>query len=230
MLDFGLAKATREGSVDGNLTHEGQMLGTPDYIAPEQSLNAQKADIRADIYSLGCTLYYLLSGGPPFRRSSLYEILQAHHSVEATHLNLVRPDVPWELAAVVAKMMAKEPRPSLSNSRRGRSCAQAILQGRRSVAPGTQARGIAAKPAGRGRPNDPAVVVAGTPASESVAGVSRATRKKAAAVDASRADRAEPTRDRGRGSVGPGCRVGHSGIRPIAATLVGAGDRRRRSC
>ncbi len=50
-----------------SLTHEGQMLGTPDYIAPEQSLDAQKADIRADIYSLGCTLYYLLTGRPPFR-------------------------------------------------------------------------------------------------------------------------------------------------------------------
>jgi len=60
VLDFGLAKATREGPADRALTHEGQMLGTPDYIAPEQSLDAQKADIRADIYSLGCTIYYLL--------------------------------------------------------------------------------------------------------------------------------------------------------------------------
>ena len=66
ILDFGLAKATSEGAVDGGLTHAGQMLGTPDYIAPEQTVNAQKADIRADIYSLGCTLYYLLTGHPPF--------------------------------------------------------------------------------------------------------------------------------------------------------------------
>ena len=55
------------------------MLGTPDYIAPEQTLDAQKADIRADIYSLGCTLYYLLAGHPPFQGNSLYEILHAHH-------------------------------------------------------------------------------------------------------------------------------------------------------
>jgi hypothetical protein len=109
VLDFGLAKATREGPLDGGLTHEGQMLGTPDYIAPEQSLDAHKADIRADIYSLGCTLYYLLSGGPPFRGSSLYEVLQAHHSMEARPLNLMRPEVPSELAAVVRKMIAKEP-------------------------------------------------------------------------------------------------------------------------
>ncbi len=76
ILDFGLAKVAREDPVDGGLTHEGQMLGTPDFIAPEQSVDAQKADIRADIYSLGCTLYYLLTGGPPFRGTSLYDILR----------------------------------------------------------------------------------------------------------------------------------------------------------
>ena len=98
-----------EGPADGGLTHEGQMLGTPDYIAPEQISDAQQADIRADIYSLGCTLYYLLTGGPPFQGDSLYDVLQAHHSMEATPLNLARPEVPVELAALVAKMMAKEP-------------------------------------------------------------------------------------------------------------------------
>ena len=67
VLDFGLAKVQSEGAVDGGLTHEGQMLGTPAYIAPEQISNARGADIRADIYSLGCTLYYLLTGGPPFQ-------------------------------------------------------------------------------------------------------------------------------------------------------------------
>jgi serine/threonine protein kinase len=109
ILDFGLAKATQESPVDGGLTREGQMLGTPDYIAPEQSLDAQKADIRADIYSLGCTLYYLLTGAPPFAAKSLYEILQGHHSRDALPLNLARPEVPAELADLVAKMMAKAP-------------------------------------------------------------------------------------------------------------------------
>jgi serine/threonine protein kinase len=109
VLDFGLAKATREQALDTELTREGQMLGTPDYIAPEQTLDAQKADIRADIYSLGCTLYYLLAGNPPFKGTSLFEVLQSHHSVQAKSLSAVRPDVPAELAAVVAKMMAKAP-------------------------------------------------------------------------------------------------------------------------
>ena len=67
VLDFGLAKVQSEGAVDSGLTHEGQMLGTPDYIAPEQISDAQHADIRADIYSLGCTLYYLLTAKPPFQ-------------------------------------------------------------------------------------------------------------------------------------------------------------------
>ena len=109
MLDFGLAKVRSERPADGALTHDGQMLGTPHYIAPEQISDARRADIRADIYSLGCTLYYLLTGGPPFQGTSLYDILQAHHSMDATPLNLKRPEVPIELAALVAKMMAKEP-------------------------------------------------------------------------------------------------------------------------
>ncbi len=109
VLDFGLAKATREGHEDTSLTEEGQLLGTPDFMAPEQSLDAQKADIRADIYSLGCTLYYLLKGAPPFRAKSLYELLKAHQSMNPTPLNLARPAVPLELAALVARMMAKEP-------------------------------------------------------------------------------------------------------------------------
>ncbi len=109
VLDFGLAKVTSEGQADSNLTREGQMLGTPDFIAPEQIRDAQSADIRADIYSLGCTFYYLLTGGPPFRGDHLWDLYQAHFSMDAGPLNLVRPEVPVELAAVVAKMMAKEP-------------------------------------------------------------------------------------------------------------------------
>ncbi len=109
VLDFGLAKVTRARNEDTGLTDDGAMLGTPDYVAPEQTLDAANADIRADVYSLGCTLYYLLTGAPPFKGRSLYEVLQAHQSMVATPLNLVRPEVPEELAAVVRKMMAKDP-------------------------------------------------------------------------------------------------------------------------
>jgi serine/threonine protein kinase len=109
VLDFGLAKVTLEGQRDSELTREGQMLGTPDYIAPEQIRDAQSADTRADIYSLGCTLYYLLTAKAPFKGANLWDIYQAHLSMDAAPLNLARPEVPVELAALVAKMMAKEP-------------------------------------------------------------------------------------------------------------------------
>ena len=122
VLDFGLAKASLENERssglegpdgqplwDRSLTLHGEMLGTPDFIAPEQIGNAKGADIRADIYSLGCTLYYLLSGRPPFHAETLYDILQAHFSMEARLLDLVRAEVPTDLAALVAKMMAKDP-------------------------------------------------------------------------------------------------------------------------
>jgi serine/threonine protein kinase len=109
VLDFGLAKVNSEGQIDKSLTREGQALGTPDYIAPEQIRNAQSADIRADIYSLGCTLYYLLTGQPPFAGDHLWDIYQAHFSRDAELLNFVRPEVPAELAVLAAKMMAKEP-------------------------------------------------------------------------------------------------------------------------
>ncbi len=108
ILDFGLARVTREEKVDLRLTSEGQALGTPDYIAPEQIVDATTADIRADIYSLGGTLYHLLTGRPPFQASSLYDMYQAHMSRDADPLNFVRPEVPAELAALVAKMMAKD--------------------------------------------------------------------------------------------------------------------------
>jgi tRNA A-37 threonylcarbamoyl transferase component Bud32 len=109
VLDFGLAKATREERVNSSLTSEGQALGTPDFIAPEQILDALSADIRADIYSLGSTLYYLLTGRPPFQAKSLYDLYQSHISRDADPLNLVRSEVPAGLAALVSKMMAKDP-------------------------------------------------------------------------------------------------------------------------
>ena len=123
VLDFGLAKVSVEsmvfdvrqaevnppGGLAGSLTDTGQVLGTPEFIAPEQITDSQKADIRADIYSLGCTLYYLLRGGPPFDAKTLYDVIQAHRSIDAKPLNIVRPEVPPARSALVAKMMAKEP-------------------------------------------------------------------------------------------------------------------------
>jgi serine/threonine protein kinase len=108
ILDFGLARMQSELSVDAGPTSTGAFLGSLDYMAPEQADDPRLADIRADIYSLGCTLYHLLSGAPPFHGTT-FEVLEAHRSQTATPLHTRRPEVPAELAAVLARMMAKEP-------------------------------------------------------------------------------------------------------------------------
>ncbi len=109
VLDFGLAKVTTGDRASTDLTGDGKMMGTPDYMAPEQAVDATRADIRADVYSLGCTLYYLLAGKSPFGGGTLMQVIDKHRFTEATALNLVQPTVPVELAAVVAKMLAKDP-------------------------------------------------------------------------------------------------------------------------
>lgn len=109
ILDFGLAQFATEIAETSGLTQVGAMMGTPDYMAPEQARDAHSADIRADIYSLGCTLYCLLSGGAPFPQGSIVEKVMAHVERQPLPLQELRDDVPPKLAAVLAKMMAKAP-------------------------------------------------------------------------------------------------------------------------
>jgi serine/threonine protein kinase len=109
ILDFGLAKAASDDRVALGLTQAGATMGTPAYMAPEQALNSATADIRADIYSLGCSLYFLLAGRTPFGGKTAMEILIAHREDEAERLDRLRADVPPGLADLVAKMIAKNP-------------------------------------------------------------------------------------------------------------------------
>jgi len=110
ILDFGLARlATEQKKGRGGLTQTGDFMGTPDYVAPEQAMDASRADIRADIYSLGCTLYCLLAGHPPFQGDSAVALVLAHIEKEAPPLHQVRPDVPAELSAVLLRLLAKDP-------------------------------------------------------------------------------------------------------------------------
>ena len=152
ILDFGLAKATREQGFDGGLTAVGQALGTPDYIAPEQILDAPSADIRADIYSLGGTLFHLLTKRPPFPSKTLYDVYQAHLSRDLDPLNLIRPEVPAELAALVAKMMAKDPARRFQTPR---EVAEALTPFFRKPSPTTPPRPDVARPS-RPTPAPPA--------------------------------------------------------------------------
>jgi hypothetical protein len=108
ILDFGLAKMRSELSIDADLTSTGAFLGSVDYMAPEQADDPRLADIRADLYSLGCTFYHLLSGAPPFQGMA-FQVLEAHQKLEPAPLRERRPDVPAALAGLVGTMMAKEP-------------------------------------------------------------------------------------------------------------------------
>jgi serine/threonine protein kinase len=112
ILDMGLvrlAQSTDPQAAEGSLTREGSVIGTPDYIAPEQARNAHRVDIRADLYSLGCTFYYLLTGRPPFAEGGVIEKLLMHQMDQPQPVEELRPEVPPEVSAIVTKLMAKCP-------------------------------------------------------------------------------------------------------------------------
>lgn len=109
ILDFGLARFTSETTEDGQLTDTGQVMGTPDYIAPEQAHNTRSADIRADIFSLGCSLFYLLTGQVPFPGENVMEKLAARISGQSRSVWDLRPEVPPALATIISKMIAMKP-------------------------------------------------------------------------------------------------------------------------
>ena len=105
--DFGLARLESERSSERRLTQQGTVLGTIDYIAPEQAENAHSADIRSDIYSLGCTLCFLLTGKPPFGGATLTEKISAHLKGDPVDIRIHRPEIPSDLIAVLKCMMAR---------------------------------------------------------------------------------------------------------------------------
>jgi serine/threonine-protein kinase len=110
ILDLGLARVLDDAD-DDPVTRVGIVLGTPDYMAPEQGMDSRAVDIRADIYSLGCTMYFLLTGQVPFRSRSAVKKLLMHQRIEPPRpIETVRPEVSGELAAVLRKMMAKKPK------------------------------------------------------------------------------------------------------------------------
>ncbi|HKB01969.1 MAG TPA: tetratricopeptide repeat protein [Gemmataceae bacterium] len=111
VLDLGLARACEEVSAE-RLTSQGALLGTADYLAPEQWEHPHAADIRADIYGLGCTLYHLLAGQPPFddgRAAAVLARMRAHQETPPPSITAARPDVPAGLAAALNRMLAKDP-------------------------------------------------------------------------------------------------------------------------
>jgi serine/threonine-protein kinase len=110
VLDLGLARLVGgDGPAATELTRDGALMGTPAYLAPEQADDARAADARADVYALGSTLYYLLTGRPPLPEGSLTQKLLALQQSEPEPVESLRPEVPAALGAVLRRMMAKRP-------------------------------------------------------------------------------------------------------------------------
>jgi serine/threonine protein kinase len=111
ILDLGLARFINDHSDQLTVKYDDKIvLGTADYVAPEQVANSHSVDIRADIYALGATFYFLLAGHPPFPTGTVSQKLLWHRTKEPTPIRTIRPELPDGLAALIGKMMAKDPR------------------------------------------------------------------------------------------------------------------------
>ena len=108
LLDMGLARLVGD-EASLTLDHNENVLGTADYLAPEQALNSHAADPRADIYSLGCTLYFLLTGHPPFPEGTIPARLLKHQVEKPPSIFNDRPETPPSLVNICNRMMAKKP-------------------------------------------------------------------------------------------------------------------------
>jgi serine/threonine protein kinase len=110
IVDIGLGKALfEEGRPTGDLTNEGDILGTPEYMSPEQARDPRNADIRSDIYSLGCVLYHALTGRPPFVEPSPVRLLVAHAKETPRPARSLNPAVPEGLDQILEWMLKKDP-------------------------------------------------------------------------------------------------------------------------
>src|SRR5262249_15344728 len=116
VTDFGLARLADDAPVvdESELSASifgvpSVVMGTPDYLSPEQGRNLETVDIRADIYSLGCTLYFVLTGEVPFPGGSSLEKIDRHAAAEPEPVENLRPIVPPGVTSVLRRMMAKLP-------------------------------------------------------------------------------------------------------------------------
>ncbi|HQU41688.1 MAG: hypothetical protein B7Z73_01745 [Planctomycetia bacterium 21-64-5] len=109
LVDMGLARLHQVQPDGQDLTASGVTLGTFDYISPEQARDPRSADVRSDIYSLGCTLYYMLTGRPPFPDGTVLQKLLQHNSDAPPDPREFDPSLPPGVSALVGKMLAKDP-------------------------------------------------------------------------------------------------------------------------
>ena len=110
LIDMGLARLLSHANVDNDLTASGVTLGTFDYISPEQARDPRDADTRSDIYSLGCTFFYMLTGRPPFSDGTVLQKLLQHQGDTPPDVRDFQPYIPVQVSQIIQKMMAKDPR------------------------------------------------------------------------------------------------------------------------
>jgi len=108
IVDMGLARFHQVAG-DAELTVSGMTLGTFDYISPEQARDPRAADVRSDLYSLGCTMFFMLAGRPPFAEGTMVQKLLQHQQAEPPSIADLRSDVPRRLAAIIGRLMEKDP-------------------------------------------------------------------------------------------------------------------------
>ena len=136
ILDLGLARLNQsdDSSSSGDIT-----IGTVDYMAPEQGLGTADFDYRADIYSLGCTLYFLLTGHPPFPEGTLAQRIAKHQSQEPPDILAERPDTPPKLIEICKRMMAKEPCDRFQSMREVSEAIEFVTGGEQTAVPAPRA-------------------------------------------------------------------------------------------
>ena len=97
------------GQTDGDVTRSGQIMGSPDYMSPEQAMSSSKVDIRSDIYGLGVTLFQLLCSELPYTGENVMEKLLERINKDAPPVSAFRPDIPPVLVHIVARMLHRDP-------------------------------------------------------------------------------------------------------------------------
>jgi tRNA A-37 threonylcarbamoyl transferase component Bud32 len=146
ILDIGLGKVMFDEEIPGGLqevqlTSDGAILGAPEYMAPEQAKDAHNADIRSDIYSLGCTLYHCLAGQPPFPDVNMVRVMVRHATETPKPLREFNPQVPDGLQQIVLHMLAKDPSQRYQTPDRAAKALEVFL-----AAAGDAARPLEAEP------------------------------------------------------------------------------------
>ncbi len=110
LLDLGLALFSDDRQASLTIDYNDKVLGTADYLAPEQALNSHKVDARADLYGLGCTMYFLLTGQPPFPDGTIAQRIAKHQAQMPTDVRKLRPKCPGELEGICVKLLQKDPK------------------------------------------------------------------------------------------------------------------------